>query len=340
MQDSNDISNNISDELYNYDSQNYKKFLQSYAEDLRTSYNRSLRDIIKDLDFTNIIVVGSSWSLNAVKILQDYLQEKIKITFQEGYDETLNLSNKDLVIAVSYSGNSEEAITWLKYARRANAKTIIITAGEKLKENSFNTPVIDLSKNLPSRCSTFTIIGTLLRLFEDVGLINNQLEEVQNVVNFLRSNDVSVLTQDLSSKIYGVVPLIYATQSLWNTGIKFKRLININAKTTSFFNKIPGLDYYELEGFVNKNALFHAIILSTTEDLSRVKKKTAVIKEMLQNQGVPITELNIKHKGLTKIITALMIAEYTSYYLALRYKQDPLKDEITKKTKTNMGLFI
>ena len=315
--------------------------MKSYAEDLRTSYNRTLRPVIEKINLKgNIIIAGSSWSMNAAKIVQDYLKDQIRITCIEHYDETIKLTQNDILIALSYSGNSEEATNWIRYARRTNTPSIIITSGGRLAEDSFNSPIIELTKGIPSRCSTFTIIGTLLRLFEDANLIDTQREEVQNAVNYLREQDITKLAEELSQKINGVIPLIYSTNTIKNAAHKFKRLINANAKTTAFYNTIPGAEYYEAEGYDTKNAQFHALILTTTEDISRVKKKTNIFKEAIQNQGINVTELNIKGKGLVKQTSTLIIGDLTSYYLALRYKKDPLKDEITNKIKKDIGIYI
>ena len=174
MQDS---SSNFPDDYYKYDAQHYKKFLQSYAEDLRTSYNRSLRSVVENLSFKgNIVIVGSSWSLNAARVVGDYLQGKVRLLFAQDYEDSLKLSSDDVVIAISYSGDSEEAASWLKIARRVGCKSIIIASGGRLVEDSFNSPIIDLTKNLPSKCASFTIIGSLLRLFEDAGLIESQMQ--------------------------------------------------------------------------------------------------------------------------------------------------------------------
>ncbi|MCC7574469.1 hypothetical protein KO361_02665 [Candidatus Woesearchaeota archaeon] len=338
------MSDSVSDfpgDLSKFDSQNYKRFIQGYAEDLRTSYNRSFRSLIEKIDFSgNIIIVGSSWSLNASRIVGDYLQGKVRLLFSESYDDSLTLTNNDLVIVVSYSGASEEGISWLRRARRVGASSLIITSGDRLSEDSLGVPVIDLIKGLPSRCSVFTIIGTLLRLFEDLGLVSSVVDDVQEAVNYLRKQDVSKVAEDLSSKFYGVIPLIYASSSLENSAHRFKRLINVNAKSSAFSNVLSGADYYEAEGFVNKNALFHAFFLSGSDDLSRLKKKISVFKDSLQDQGIDVTELSINGKGLVKFVTSLLIADVSSYYLALRYNQDPLSDEVTNKIKKKMGLFI
>lgn len=329
------------DDFYKYDTMNYRRFLQGYVEDLRTSYNRSFRTILEKLSFKHkIIFVGSSWSLNAARIFGDYVRGKINFYYAETYEESVSISKDDLVIAISYSGNSEEASSWLKHARRVGAKTLVISASDKLVSDSLNSPIIDLTKNIPSRCSVFSILGTLLRLFEDAGLIESQVERVQEAVDFLRTQNVSKIGEDLSLKLYGVIPLIYSSSSIKNSCHRFKRLINVNAKTTAFFNVLPGADFYEAEGFVNKNASFHAIFMSGSDDLSRLKKKISMYKDSLQSQGVNVTEISIKGKNLVKIVTVLMMADYTSYYLALRYKQEPLSDLITSKIKKDMGIFI
>jgi bifunctional phosphoglucose/phosphomannose isomerase len=336
-----DAESQFPKDLLKYDAYNYKKHFKGYAEDLRTSYNRTFRSLIEKIDFdSNIIIVGSSWSLNAARIVGDHLRGKVRLSFAESYDDSLTLTNKDVVIVISYSGASEEGLSWLKLARRVGAKALIITAGGRLAEDSFDTPVIELVKGLPSRASAFTIIGTLLRLFEDAGLVSDQHAEVQDAVNFLREQDVSAIAMDLSSKFYGVIPLIYASSSLQSCGDRFKRLINANAKASAFFNVLSGADYYEAEGFLNKNALFHALFISSSEDLSRLKKKISVYKGALQNQGVDVTDLNINAKGLVRVVTAILVADVSSYYLALRYNQDPLNDETTRKIKRDMGIYL
>ncbi len=333
--------NNFPEDLYKYDTENYKRYLQGYAEDLRTSYNRPLRSFTEKINLKkNIIITGSSWSLNAAKIAGEYLAGKVNITFVEGYSETHKITKDDALIAISHSGNSEEARTWLKIARRHDAQTLIITNGGKLEEDSFDTPTIDLTKNIPSKCSTFTIIGTLIRLFEDAGLIDNQTQEIQETVDYLRQQNATNLAMNLSKKLYGVIPLIYSTNTIKNSARKFKKLINSNAKSTAFYNVIPDAEYYEAESFQTKNATFHAIIITTSQDTSRVKKRANIYKETIQNQGISVTELNIKGKGLLKIATTIIIGEYTSYYLALRYKKDPLRNDVTEKIKKDMGLFI
>jgi len=121
---------------------------------------------------------------------------------------------------------------------------------------------------------------------------------------------------------------------------RFKMLINVNAKASAFFGELPGADYFEIEGFSNKNAVFHALLISSSDELSRVRKKVTVFKDVLQSTGVGVTELNIKGKALIKTVSILLIADYVSYYLALRYKVDPLSEDAIKKMKQGMGVFI
>ena len=128
-----DSDSDFSKDLFKYDSSNYKRFLQGYAEDLRTSYNRSFRSLLEKISFdANIFVVGSSWSLNAAKIVGDYFRGELRLFFAESYDDSFSLSNKDVVIVVSYSGSSEEGLSWIKHARRAGAKLLIISSGDRM----------------------------------------------------------------------------------------------------------------------------------------------------------------------------------------------------------------
>lgn len=329
------------EDFYRFDEFNYRRFFSSFSEDLRTSYNRDFRSLVDKLKFSgNIIMAGSSWSVGSARIVCDYLKNVPRVFFAQDYGDLVNVSKDDLVIVISHSGDGEEANEYLKKARRVGAKSLIIAGGGRLKKDSFDVPVIDLVGGIPSRVCVYTVLGTLLRLFEDLGLIVEQKEEVQLAVDFLRSHGFDDVAIDLSAKLYGSVPVIYASPSLGNIFFRFKKLVNLCARATCFFGKVPSSEYFEVDGFLNKNASFYAVIFSSSQELSRVRKKVSVFKDALQREGISVIELNVKGSGLVRVVSGLILSDLSSYYLALRYKQNPLGDSVCDRIKKDMGVYI
>lgn len=328
------------------DKSNFKKYMDSFNEDVKRAYNQSFRAVLEGIKKNSgmrIIHCGMGGSSISAELMKTYLyEEDFIIESVVDYSIQGALKNTDLVIISSYSGNTEEALSCYKQVRRVGAQLIVITSGGKLEEycSSGRVPLIKIPKGYPPRAAVPYMFFTMLKVFEDTGLITSKVQEVQELVNNMLKQNLNEFALSLSEKLYGKIPLIYASNNFYSIAYRWKTQFNENAKTVAFANKFPELNHNEIAGYQNKNGIFHVIIISADSDLSRMRKRMQITKEILQKSGVDVTELHVKGNMLTKIFSAVLAGDLTSYYLALRYNTDPLPVDVIEGLKRQMGPFI
>ncbi|PIN81397.1 bifunctional phosphoglucose/phosphomannose isomerase [Candidatus Woesearchaeota archaeon CG10_big_fil_rev_8_21_14_0_10_32_9] len=334
------------EDYYKYDTRNFKKFLDEFANDIRKGYNQSFRHQISNIKKTEgmrIIVCGMGGSGIAAMLMQTYLEdEPIDFELANSYGISGKLTSKDLVILSSYSGNTEEVISCYRQARRIGSQVIIIASGGKLEElaGMGRLPLIKLPKEYPPRAALGLMFFTLLRLLQDLAIISDKSDEVDSLTETFTGKNFNEFGVNLSEKLNGKIPIIYSSNIFYPVAYRWKTQLNENAKTLAFSNQISEMNHNELNGFENKNGIFHVVLITTDEDISRIRKRTGLVKEILQKNGVDVTELHVKGSRLNKIFTAVLAGDYTSYYLALRYGIDPYPVDTIEKFKRDLGPFI
>lgn len=334
------------DDYYKYDSSNYKKFLERFAEDIRKAYSQDVRNIVSNINKKpnmRVILCGMGGSSIAGQLMQSYI-DPVELTMESVHNYSIpgKLTKDDLVIITSYSGNTEEAISCYRQVRREGCQLILMSAGGKLEENSSSgrIPFIKLPKDYQPRAALSIMFFTLLRILEETALIAPRNEEVQRLLERMQQQSLTEFGINLSEKLHGKVPLIYTSTNFYPVAYRWKTQINENAKAVAFCDSFPELDHNEIIGFENKNAIFHVVMLTTDEDNSRMRKRMTLSKELIQEKGIEVTELHLKGERLHKIFNAVLAGDLTSYYLALRYRLNPEPVVTVESLKKKMGPFI
>ncbi len=327
---------------FKYDSSNFRRFL-SIQNEVLTSYSQNPRNLLENIEKpAKVYICGMGGSGIAADLLKVYLKEELEIISVRDYSLPVEVKKKDLVILSSYSGNTEEAISCYRHARRIGCQILIHTSGGKLEDiaKQANIPVIYLSKGYPPRCALAASFFLLLRVLEELGIVSKKKDEVDELINFLNKTDFMALSIGLSEKLVGKIPLIYTSVNYGSVAFRWKTQFNENAKTQAFANIFPELNHNELESFKFNKELFHVVILSFDDDISRMKKRMTNTKGALTTNGVSVTELNIKGRKLNKLFSSVLLGDWVSYLLALRLEVDPYPVEVIERFKRSMGPFI
>ena len=87
---------------------------------------------------TKIIVAGMGGSALAAGVAQAWLAKRLTIPIEvvRTYDLPNYIDDQTLVIASSYSGNTEETVSCLQQARDKSAQIAVIASGGKLLETA------------------------------------------------------------------------------------------------------------------------------------------------------------------------------------------------------------
>lgn len=284
---------------------------------------------------------GSHLAADLLKLLKPDLN--IKVNSDYGLpDWKQTVAAKTLVIANSYSGNTEETIDAYEAAKNAGLEIAVIAAGgELLKRAQENgRPYIELPSDHQTqpRMALGSALLSLLELTRQTDLLQN----ISGLAGSLYPLNFEELGQGLADRTKGKVPVVYS--SYRNRALAYIWKINLNetGKSPAFCNYLPELDHNELAGWdlgpndSNIKNLFHIIFLGDKKDHPKIQKRLQLTKKIVESKGLSteVVELGDEPET-TKIFTTIIIGAWYAYHLALSNEKEaeqvPLIEELKKQ---------
>ncbi len=292
------------------------------------------REVNKDLkvsgDFDAIIVAGLGGSGHPGDLLNALDLPFIPLTVHRDYDLPHIYGHTPLVIVSTYSGNTEESLSAYQAAKTLGFGLLANTSGGQLKKwsQADNVPVvtIDYPGMQPRHTLLASFVGIATVLARS-GLAKNIDEELNASVALLEQtmNDMQELGKKISEKLKGVTPVFTSAASLAFAAKNFKIQTNENVKTPAFWNQFPELNHNEMVGFTNPQGPFHVVMLRDPADHPRNQARMEVTTNLYQEWGIPVSHIDVKGDSqLEKILYAVTVGMWTTYYLALAYGTDPV----------------
>ncbi len=327
------------EDYYKIDKDLMYNHIRDFPIYLREAYN-SLDWLKFDTTFSRLIIAGMGGSGIAGEVLKDYVTEKKnKIITIHDY-ELVDVNEQDLVVVISYSGNTEEAISCFKEAFSKGAKLVVITSDGKLSNmcREYRVPYAIVPQGIAPRAAFPYLFGNLLKIAFLAGFIQDPYEEIQEAVSTLTRRDLRPTAIEIAKKIENKPLIIYATPSLRAVAYRWKTQFNENAKHIAFFNELPEANHNEIESYRYLTNYF-LIILTSHNEKHRMKKRAELTKN-LASKYMPVVLFNAKDNKLTSILSMIQLGDWISYYLALWKGLDPTPTPLINEFKKQMGPFV
>ena len=268
------------------------------------------------------------------------------LIISRNYHIPYQLDSATLVIANSFSGNTEETIAAYHQARATGAQVVVIASGGKLLELALQdkTPVIKSIKesdNFQPRMSSGYIFAILVSLLVKSGHLPSSVEtELLALPVKLTTIDTRSSGQRLGEELSGTIPLIYSADDYWPVARIAKIKLNENSKVPAFWNYLPEMNHNELVGFSHTSDHYQIVMLRDRDSDPRINRRMQVVADILKSQPTPIPTIFHDMLGqdrLTKIFSTLMVMDWASYYLALKLGVDPTPVQMVEDFKQLMS---
>jgi len=289
--------------------------------------------------FNHYYVIGMGGSHLAADLALIW-NPKLPLTIVSDYGLPPEATKKDLVIASSYSGNTEETIDGLKIALKKKLPVVVIAVGGKLiaLAKKHNLPYIQLpNTGIQPRCALGFSLRALLKIVGD----ERGLRESARLAKTLKPDDFEKAGQTLAIKLANKIPVIYSSRSNFAIAYNWKIKLNETGKIPAFYNVLPELNHNEMNGFdvqpstkslCNK---FHFVFLKDKNDHSRVQKRMTILERLYRKRGLPVEILELQGKTeFEKMFFSLVLADWTAVYIAKHYKleseQVPMVEEFKR----------
>lgn len=340
----------ISEMIKSVDSQNQFEVLKNTYQQIEYSWNLKLN--LSQIDASkikNIIVTGLGGSAIGGDLLINFLRDEIKYPYQvnRNYNLPKYANENTLVIASSYSGNTEETVSALNDAIKKKCQVVCITTGGKIENlaNQNSIPVVKLLKGFQPRYALYLNFFALLKIFESLILIDKQEKIVQEIILLLKQKSEIYSKEknealNLAESLLGHTPIIYAVSDITSAvACRFKGQFNENSKVHAFYNFYPELNHNEIVGWESYRSIMNFKVINLLDETynEQIKKRFEITSKLIKNSGAEIINLNSSEKNFkVRLIDLIYLGDWITYYLAILRNVDPTEIDNINFLKDNL----
>jgi glucose/mannose-6-phosphate isomerase len=327
-------------------------FPESAKKAIKTT--EETRCTINGKKYTSLLISGMGGSAIGGLLLRDWLQDSLKVPIyvSRGYNVPAWVSEKTLVYAVSYSGNTEETLSQYYQAFNRGCTIICFCSGGTLEKEATkkSQTLVKFPKGQQPRAAIPYQFYSLAGATRKIGLIEDEkwaeIEESIKIVSH-HCNEMKKETpigsnngKLLAKEIKGRIPFIYGSRLFENVAYRYNTQFNENSKTPASTNFYPEAFHNSIMAREGKKELLDKICIISIQDpkgSERLNKKIQISEKLMEERFGKIIRVEAKgESNLARLMSALIQGDYISAYLAILYKVDPSTTDSIEILKKSM----
>jgi glucose/mannose-6-phosphate isomerase len=243
-----------------------------------------------------------------------------------------------LVVACSYSGNTEETLTAFREGLRRGASTVAITTGGELAElaRRGGAALVQFDYESEPRAalgySFFHLLGVVSRGLALEDYTNDVREAVQVMESWQSEIAPAVPTdrnaaKELALRAHSRQLVVFGAGYLSGVANRWKTQVNENAKHWAAFEALPELNHNTVCGLGIPQAvrdLTLVVMLRSATEHTRLQARWNVTSELLAREGVDTQTVYGRGEGaLSQMLSLIHFGDLVSFYLAVLNGEDP-----------------
>lgn len=305
----------------------------------------------------NVVILGMGSSGVAAEIAYNLAlkSSSVPLVIVRDYDLPDFVDGTTLVIAVSYSGNTEETVIAFKKAEQKGAKLFAASTGGDLGALSrkYQTPHFQIDYGAEPRAALGYLFSSVVGVMEKLGFMTIEKDEVKEAVLLAKSLQNKIkpespaaqnYAKQLALKIVGRTPIIFAPENLSGVARRWKGQLNENSKNAAYFEIIPECNHNALMGLKFPKDLYSKIIAIFPQSKyqhPRNKLRQRINLELLTKENIAYESVLMPavSSPLSEILQLLLFGDYLSYYLALLNRVNPTLADNVKILKEKLMLY-
>jgi glucose/mannose-6-phosphate isomerase len=274
------------------------------------------------------------------------------ILVHRDYDLPGWVDDQTLLVASSYSGNTEETIWAFQQAHELGCPLVALAAGGTLAElaSEWKVPVVSFDYRSMPRAALGYLFVSLLGILRALGLpgdLEADLEEALSILDVHGAELAPTVPQtrnpakQLAAELAGRLPVIVGAGPLVPVARRWKTQCNENAKTWAAFEPLPEMNHNAVSGthFPPGMADQVRVLFLEGEGLyPRTQLRVELTRQVFQDMGITCRQVSIPGRSkLAQMLSAVQLGDYVSCYLAALYGTDPTPIEDIVGLKQRMS---
>lgn len=300
----------------------------------------------------NIVYIGMGGSALAAEFVNVWPKVGEPFTVVHDYDIPDYVDGDTLVIASSYSGNTEETLNALAQAEAKGAQIAVIASGGKLQafaeEKGYLFALIPKAEQ--PRYAVFYNLKALLDILALAGVLQHESyeKELRETAEFLRGKvgawaaDVPTSrnqAKQLAQELIGKSVVVYSGPKMHPAAWKWKISVNENAKHVAWIGQLPEFNHNEFLGWSKQptDKPYAVIDLRSNLEHERTQKRFKVTAKMLS--GMRPEPHVVQAEGdslLEQLLWLVAYGDFVTLYLAILNGVNPAPVDLVEKFKKEL----
>ncbi|MCB9449558.1 MAG: bifunctional phosphoglucose/phosphomannose isomerase [Flavobacteriales bacterium] len=295
--------------------------------------------------FRNVLITGLGGSGIGGTIIAEITQSQVSVpvTVNKDYFVPKFVGPDTLVIASSYSGNTEETLQAVQQASDQGAHIVCITSGGTLqafaKEKGYDAIVIP-GGNPPRSCLGYSLTQLFIIFAKHKLIPESFLTDLQSVPDFLDQHlpAIQAEAKDLTEFLYGKIPVIYAAAGSEGVAVRFRQQVNENAKMLCWHHVLPEMNHNELVGWAGGNEQMAVVVFRNKTDYKRTQRRMEVGKEIITRMTPHYREVfSVGETPLTRAFHLIHLGDWVSLYLGQKKGVDVTEVKVIDHLKSALA---
>lgn len=328
------------DEIKPLDSGQMYDLIRQFPKQLRDGRVRAQAAALpyKLGDLDHIVVAGMGGSAIGGDLVRTLVQATapVPMTVVRGYALPAFVGASSLVIASSFSGNTEETLAALADAEARGAQGLCVTSGGQVldKAAAAGYPVVQIPGGMPPRAALGYSFSVLMTLMERLGLVDLDEAAWEEAYALLAAQTDAYRDPagndalDLAQMLHGKLPVVYSGPGLMEAvNLRWRGQFQENSKVYATGNLFPEMNHNEIMGWQYPGALhgrMAVVVLRDRDDHPRIQRRMEVTGKLLGERAGAWTEVVSKGEGpLARMLSLVNLGDWVSFYLAMIQDVDP-----------------
>jgi len=300
-----------------------------------------------------VVVLGMGGSAIGGDLVAGLIEDEasIPIFVNRGYNLPTVVDDNTLVIAASYSGNTEETLSAFGQALAGDSRKLAVTTGGRLRDmaQQHSIPAFTFDYRSQPRAAFPFIFLPILNFMQQLGFINDISTDVEETITVLEklNSEINQMVpladnraKQLAQQLHGRLAVVYGSGITSAVARRWKTQLNENSKAWAFYDVFPELNHNAIVGYLfpQELALKTEVVMLCSGYLDEpILRRFQTTSRILDKAGISHSTLDGSGSSkLAQMMSLVLFGDYTSYYLALLNNMDPTPIEAIDCLKSEL----
>lgn len=323
-------------------------FIQEFPKQLKEALEIGEQAVLSkhDQPIHNIVVLGMGGSGIGGEFVAEFVKDTCSVPFLscKGYSLPAYVGKNTLVIASSFSGNTEETLIAFEQALGRGSKIVCISSGGKMIEEAKRLDLdcikIPAVQQPPRTCLGYSLVQQLF-ILNYFGFADRQcIQDLKASIALLEEHQaqIKVKATQFARKIHGKFPVIYATDRMGAVALRLRQQMNENSKILASHHVFPEMNHNELVGWREQTGSYAVILFRSGDDLERNNKRIEISKDIIGKVADEFLELDCLGDSLIEqAMYAVHLGDWITWELAEARKMDSIEVDVIDLLKRELA---